>query len=180
MKKILLIAVATATFFSMPIAVGAKNERIVEPIPPREVEIVYVVKGDSDTSTSLEIPIIEETEYEFTAEEIDLLARVVMSESSIEPYECKVGVAKTVINRVMSDNYPNTVAEVVNEPFQFSTADNGTPDSECYKAVHNAIDYPDCFPNDMVYFRTDYYHDYGFPYVKIGKTCFSTTLNYNN
>lgn len=186
MRKLLgTLVIAIVMLIKAPCLVCADSEvkynDIIQPLLKDDVVIEIVeVKGDSIKTNSVK-NIKSTTEYMgFTQEEIDLLARVVMSEASIEPYECKVAVAKTVLNRVVSEHYPDSVAEVVNAPYQFSTADNGTPNAECYKAVFNAIDYPNCFPNDMVYFRTDYYHDYGFPYAKIGKTCFSTKLNYNN
>ena len=115
-------------------------------------------------------PIIEP---EFTDEEIDLMARVVMSEASVLSLDAKQAVAATIINRVRSGKFPDNVHDVVYAPSQYSTADNGDPNEDCYIAVHAAIEY-DCFPEDMYYFRRDHYHHFGYPYCKIGNTYFST------
>lgn len=111
--------------------------------------------------------------YEPTDEERDLMARVVMSEASLLPIEGKQAVAQTIINRFFSDKFPNNIEEVINQPYQYSTADNGTPDSECYEAVDAACKY-EGFPTDMYYFRTGHYHSWAEDYCNIGNTYFST------
>lgn len=113
-----------------------------------------------------------------TQEEIDLMARVVMSESSTEPFECKQGIASVILNRLKAGNYGSDIFEVVNAEGQFSTADNGTPTAECYEAVQAALDYQDGFPSDMLYFRASHYHNFANPYCHIGNTYFSTKTNY--
>jgi N-acetylmuramoyl-L-alanine amidase len=44
---------------------------------------------------------------------LDLLARLVHAEAEGEPYLGKVAVAATVLNRVASSNYPNTIPGVI-------------------------------------------------------------------
>ena len=51
----------------------------------------------------------------FSAQEIDLLARLVHAESAGEPYIGQVAVAATVLNRLESSLYPNTLSGVVNQ-----------------------------------------------------------------
>ena len=111
-----------------------------------------------------------------TDEERDLMARVVMSEASILPIEGKQAIAQTIVNRFFSDKYPNNIEAVCLQPYQYSTADNGTPDSECYAAVDAALTYI-AFPEDMYYFRTGYYHEFAEDYIQIGNTYFSCEVN---
>lgn len=122
----------------------------------------------SDYSFIEEISTRDKMLEEFTQNELDLMARVVMSESSIEPYECKMLVAKTILNRYYSDNFPDSVQTVVEKGF--SMQDNGEVTEECYNAVYDAYLRDD----PVFYFRTDYYHSFGQPYKQVGITCFST------
>lgn len=125
---------------------------------------------------------IPETEPEntFSQDEIDLMARVVMSEASIEPFDCKQAIAAVILNRYRAGNYGSTIYDVVYSPNQFSTGNNGEPTEECYDAVQAAIDYPNSFPSDMLYFRTGHYFAKYHDYAHIGKTYFSTLINHDN
>lgn len=109
----------------------------------------------------------------YTEDEINLMARVVMSEGSILSYDSKKMIAQVIINRVNSDEFPDTVEEVIFQPNQFSTCNNGEPGPDCYKAVDEAIMEME-HPNDLLYFRLDFVQ-YGYEYAKDGNTYFSTT-----
>ena len=113
------------------------------------------------------------TYVEYTDEEIALMARVVMSEASLLPFDGKQAIAQTIINRVLSDGFPDSVKDVVYQENQYSTADNGEVTEECFEAVKAAIEYKP-FPMDMFYFRQDQYHSFACPYMKIKNTYFST------
>lgn len=114
---------------------------------------------------------------EITDEEVALMARVVMSESSLLPQSGKQAVAQTIVNRVLSEDFVgNTVTDIVRTPFQYSTADNGEPTPECYQAVYDALTFVG-FPETMYWFRTDYPHEFGYEYCTIGNTYFSTKEN---
>lgn len=107
-----------------------------------------------------------------TAEEYDLLCRVVMSESDIESIECQIAVCETILNRLVMGGYGNSISEVVHQPYAYSLADNGEPTESVQQAVQFALE-QQSFPSNMVYFRTDHYHDFGQPYMQIGNTFFS-------
>lgn len=119
-----------------------------------------------------------EEESPYTQDEIDLMARVVMSEASILSIEAKQMVAETILNRVDDPHYPNTIEDVIYEPSQFSTANNGEPTEDCYRAVEDAITYR-AFPRDLLWFCSDSAHGYGYDYCTIGNTTFRTRRNYN-
>lgn len=112
----------------------------------------------------------------YTEDEIELMARVVMSEASTLSLDGKQAVAEVIINRVKSKNYPDTITDVINQPKQFYKGDNGEPTEDCYTAIRNAV----CdkkFPDDMYWFRLKKV-TYGYEYIKIGNTYFSTEKNY--
>lgn len=115
----------------------------------------------------------------FTQNDISIMERVVMSEASTEPFECKQAVAATIINRYLSDEFPNNLPDII--AGQFSTQDNGEPTQDCKDAVQAALDYPDCFPPDMYWFRTGHYHEFSkkvYDYTCIGRTYFSTATDW--
>lgn len=108
---------------------------------------------------------------ELTMYNIDLLARVCMSEAGYEPYMGKVAVVMTVLNRC--DRWGKSTEEIVYAPNQYYVG-NLTPSEECYSAVAFAIQNREIFPEDMMYFRLSRYHGFGCPYTIIGHHYFST------
>jgi N-acetylmuramoyl-L-alanine amidase len=78
-----------------------------------------------------------------TSYEKDLMARLVRAEAESEPYAGKVAVAWVVLNRVDSDQFPNTIKEVIYQSGQFSPVSNGAinqaADSESIRAVNEAL-----------------------------------------
>ena len=111
--------------------------------------------------------------YYVTDKEYDLLLRVCMSECGGkygEPLDGKIAVVETILNR--SEIYGKTIEEVVYDPNQYSVADNGEPDETVRKAVDIAL-ISNTYPDDMIYFRSGYYHSFGTPYRQIGNHYFS-------
>lgn len=111
--------------------------------------------------------------YYVTDKEYDLLLRVCMSECGGkhgEPLEGKVAVVETILNRC--EIYDKTIEEVVYEPYQYSVDYNGEPDETVRKAVDIAL-ISNTYPDDMIYFRSRYYHSFGTPYRQIGNHYFS-------
>jgi N-acetylmuramoyl-L-alanine amidase len=91
---------------------------------------------------TLEIP-----ENEVTAEDRELLAKLVHAEAKGEPYAGKVAVATVVLNRVDSTEFPNSIKEVIyqvaNGHYAFSPVQNGeinqAPSEEARDAVQEAL-----------------------------------------
>lgn len=61
----------------------------------------------------------------FTEAEIDLLARLISAEAAGEPYAGQVAVGAVVLNRMRSGIFPNTLAGVIYDPWQFEPVSNG-------------------------------------------------------
>ena len=82
-----------------------------------------------------------------SAADKDLLARLVRAEAVGEPYAGKVAVAVVVLNRVKSDQFPNTIREVIyqisNGYYAFTPVANGQinqpADYASKRAVNEAI-----------------------------------------
>lgn len=75
------------------------------------------------------------------------LARIIHAEASGEPYTGKVAVGNVILNRVKSNEFPNTIYNVIFEYYmgipQFSPVADGsiynTPNSECIRAAQDAL-----------------------------------------
>lgn len=120
---------------------------------------------------------------EFTQSELELLYTTVYCESGDQELEAQIMVAQTILNRILSDKYPDTLRGVVyqrnaeGKP-QFAVInwsdfeDRGwTEDAKA--AVHYALTHR-AYPLDMLYFRDSYYHNFGQPYKNVGDMYFST------
>lgn len=132
---------------------------------------------ESTTSTSA---IIMETtvkdEFDLSDEEIRLIALVTMAEAEGEPELGKRLVIDTILNRVESNRFPNTVYGVVYQPNQFTSVWNGRSDrctvrDDIYKLVMEEA--TSRTNKSVIFFRTDYYHPYGTPMFSIGSHYFS-------
>lgn len=89
----------------------------------------------------------EEESYlstDWDAEESYMLAKIAMAEAEGECIDCKALVICTVLNRVWSDSFPDSIEEVIfqerNGVYQFSPVGNGRyekvePNEECYEAL---------------------------------------------
>lgn len=110
-------------------------------------------------------------------EQLDLLERCVMAEGGGESYECQRAIACVVVNRVLSENYPNTVEGVIKQDGQFSTWPSqirrAAATDEVKQAVREALTSA-AIPENVYYFRSGYYHRWATDYCKIDNTWFST------
>ncbi len=85
--------------------------------------------------------------WNFTPNEIDLFARLVHSEAAGEPYRGLVAVAASVLNRMKSSLYPNTLSGVVYQVtggyYQYSPVLDGRINQpagqQSYQAVNDAL-----------------------------------------
>lgn len=107
-----------------------------------------------------------------TDEEFYEICRVVMNESGGEPYQTQVAVAETIVNRVNSPEFPDTVMEVLNQPWQYSHCENGEVTDSVREAVTQALE-QHIYDTDMVYFRDWYYHEFAEDYFYINNMYFS-------
>lgn len=75
--------------------------------------------------------------------DLDLLARAVHAESRGEPYDGQIAVAAVIINRVESEEFPNTIPGVIYEPLAFSVVADGQINrpagEEALRAAHDAL-----------------------------------------
>lgn len=177
MDLLLFISLAALLTLIIVILMMIKEtqEKPVEASVKEEQQIVMGRVIEAREESPMEVI---EWEIDVTLEELELMSRVVMSEASTVPYKGKVSVAKVLINRVKDGRWGSTMKEVISYPNAFSTADNGDITDECREAVLQALEGAAAFPEDMLYFRSGHYHDFGFPYMEIGNLYFTTLNDY--
>lgn len=85
--------------------------------------------------------------------ELDCLAQVIYFEARGEIKAGQVAVAQVVLNRVHSPKFPNTIKEVVWQPYQFSYTNDGLHErmvdvaakAKAYNVAHFVLDYGQYF-----------------------------------
>lgn len=127
-----------------------------------------ILEEEEEPETSLFEP-VEEFEEEcivdtysgLTDEEYRMLVLAVYLESGNQSYSCKEAVASVILNRLNSDEFPDTIYSVLLQEDQFTIdfSRTDTPDSDCYLAVDNVLSYGSVLPNEVKYFFADYCTD---------------------
>lgn len=79
----------------------------------------------------------------FTANEIRLISNAIYGEARGEPYVGQVAVAGVILNRVASEQFPNSVSGVIFQPGAFTAVSDGqiwlTPNDTARRAAMDAI-----------------------------------------
>lgn len=92
---------------------------------------VLLIPWRSYPSTFAPPSTLQAATVRYTAEEVDLLARLVTAEAEGEPYLGQVAVAAVVLNRVKSPQFPDSITGVIYETYEggkiyaFSPVQNG-------------------------------------------------------
>jgi len=103
---------------------------------------------------------------ETAGREQDCLANAVYFEARGEPIEGQLAVAEVVLNRTRSGRYPNTICEVVTQPWQFSFVRRGNIPradrrSESWRRAVAVARIAEAgasrlLPNDVLWYHADY------------------------
>lgn len=108
--------------------------------------------------------------HEYTTMDIVLIGKLIQHEAA---YESELGqrlVIDTVLNRVESKKFPNTVEEVLSQPGQYCNPDEYPPKG-VYRLVAEEMRWRT--NSDVLWYRTKRYHPYGIPIIKEGAHYFS-------
>ncbi len=157
MKKYLVIFLCFSFLMGNPAETAIKNSN-VDDITGEKILIMATEKEDGETNLKSSQDEInpengdaetenQESNSQYSAEDIDLLARLVHAEAKGEPYRGKIAVAATVLNRIKSSDYPNTIPGVIyqnNYGFQYCPVRNGQinrpADKDAFRAVKEALE----------------------------------------
>ncbi|MBQ9990578.1 MAG: cell wall hydrolase [Lachnospiraceae bacterium] len=108
---------------------------------------------------------------------MDMLARCVEAEAGNQGLEGKRLVVDVILNRTKDPDFPDTIQEVITQPYHFSVYWNGAMDraevsEETWQAIRmelNEISYP-----GVLYFTNEDYLEYGTPWKQVGDHYFNT------
>ena len=92
----------------------------------------------TETAKATEEPLIASMDWD--KDDSYMLCKIAMAEAESEGVEGKALVMLVVLNRVWSEEFPDTIEEVIFQKDQFSPVANGRydeaePDKECYEAL---------------------------------------------
>lgn len=113
-----------------------------------------------EESSEIEVDYYPEFTYskDWSAEESYLLARIAMAEAEGCNTQTKTLIIMCVLNRVWSDEFPDTIEEVIFQENQFSPIDNGRwdrvePNEDCYEAVKVVMEAKYDYSGGATYFE---------------------------
>lgn len=133
-KRIILVGALGAVYMSSLVALAAEPLTV----PPIETELtIEAITPETIQIESEEFPAIRE----FTTDDAYILAKLAMAEAEGEDLEGKALVMMAALNRVESEDFPNSIRGVVFQKKQFSPVSDGRywdvePNEECYKALN--------------------------------------------
>nr|DAG18783.1 MAG TPA: Cell Wall Hydrolase [Caudoviricetes sp.] len=115
-----------------------------------------------DILTNSAIDIVEEevsieTAYDYTQEDLELLAHVIYAEAGSDycTDEMRYGVGSVVLNRVEDECFPDTLYNVIYQKGQYQCTWDGninkTPDKRAYRIAMDLLNNGSIFPSDVVY-----------------------------
>lgn len=93
--------------------------------------------------------------YDYTPNDLRMLAIVITLEAGSEPYKTKLAVGNVVMNRVLSPGYPgDTIHAVLTQPNQFSYNPSVKPNAQSTKAALDVLKYETwVVPQNTYFFR---------------------------
>ena len=113
-----------------------------------------------EESSEIEVDYYPEFTYskDWSAKESYLLAKIAMAEAEGCNIQTKTLIIMCVLNRVWSDEFPDTIEEVIFQENQFSPIDNGRwdrvePNEDCYEAVKIVMEAKYDYSGGATYFE---------------------------
>ncbi len=149
---------------------AAHQEEIMEDAELTAYIEEATAKWESEETTVEEITEDPYTRYtnfskDYCSEDLTLLAQVIESEAGIESYYCKLCVASVVLNRCASEDFPNSLQQVIwqkdNGVYQFSVTiprEDGSraidcePSDDSWEAARDILDNGSIVPLGVLYF----------------------------
>lgn len=180
-----VIVLGAELYFDKPVTKTVANEQTNHSAIVSVVDIP-VVTGPIETTIPEEVQVVEAPvepepvkpiqEEPLSEEEINLIALIVMAEAEGESEDGKRLVIDTILNRVDSERFPETVEGVIYQRNQFTSIWNGRAD-RCYvrddiyqlvrEEMYSRTNY------DVMFFTANNYGAYRTPMFAIGNHYFS-------
>lgn len=150
------------------------------------VHITDVVNKSDDTgetiifgeqyARSLTVLTDEDIEEEKYYDSLELMAICIEAEAGNQGLEGKRLVADVILNRVDSPDFPNSITEVITQPYHFSSYWDGAmelavPTDETFEAVRLELNHRT--NSEILYFTAGEWSKYGTKWKQIGDHYFS-------
>lgn len=192
---VIFYATMMVTIVVLLFVVLLSQAKVNEALLGRTEMLINMVAEEQPESKSLKVDSIEEIPQaeplvtieepeeeevyipEVSEEEIELIARITWCEAGAECEEGKRLVIDTILNRVDSDHFPDSIEGVIFQPNQFSPVSNGAFDKaevreDIYQLVLEELE--SRTDDDVVFFRAGRYHKWGTPLFQVGNHYFSS------
>lgn len=180
MRKVIFTAAAVLTGAFMHHQYMAVNTPVyIQPAQPYR-ETVSIAYESSISAHEEDKPCMDshaDIVENVSGDTLELMALVVEAEAGNQGYYGKQLVADVILNRVDSDDFPDSIAKVLLQPNAFSTIWDGAafraePTQETYDAIAAELLHR-CNP-DVLYFTSEGFSKHGNDWKKVGGHYFST------
>ena len=137
-----------------------KSQR--ETMSPQPAPTIQVNTQEDEAKAETDVPLYPKFTYSKDwdyYEDSYLLAKIAMAEAEGCDTYTKTLVIMTVLNRVWSDEFPDTIEEVIFQENQFSPIDNGRwdrvePNDDCWEAVQAVMEAEYDYSEGALYFES--------------------------
>lgn len=179
LRTLIFLALCIYILFSVcVVGIADENDDEQATVESENVEPITIVSYTPEKPTPAVL--VEESEEEESMvpeEDIELIALVTMAEAEGECEEGKRLVIDTILNRVDSEHFPNTVYDVIYQPNQFSSMWNGRVEhcevrEDICQLVREEITSRTNY--EVMFFTAGEYSAYGVPMFQIEHHYFSS------
>lgn len=160
---IIMMIVALCNMSRLAVSEKVNESYEVKTIKPHISALVTYEPDELDTQegeTGFEVNYYPEFTYskDWSVEDSYLLAKIAMAEAEGCNTRTKTLIIMCVLNRVWSDEFPDTIKDVIFQENQFSPIDNGRwdrvePNEDCYEAVKIVMEAKYDYSGGATYFE---------------------------
>ena len=179
LRTLIFLALCIYILFSVcVVGIADENDDKQATVESEIVEPITIVSYTPEKA--MPAVVVEESEEEepmVPEEDIELIALVTMAEAEGECEEGKRLVIDTILNRVDSEHFPNTVYDVIYQTNQFSSMWNGRVDrcevrEDICQLVREEITSRTNY--EVMFFTAGEYSEYGVPMFQVEHHYFSS------
>lgn len=158
---IIMMIVALCNMSRLAASEEVNESYEVETIKPHVSALVTYESNPQEKETEIEMNYYPEFTYskDWSVEDSYLLAKIAMAEAEGCNTQTKTLIILCVLNRVSSDEFPDTIYDVIFQTNQFSPIDNGRwdrvePNEDCWEAVKVVMEVKYDYSGGATYFES--------------------------
>lgn len=159
---IIIMMIAALCSMSRPVVSEEVNESYeVKTIKPHVSALITCKPNTQKEETEIEVNYYPEFTYskDWSVEDSYLLAKIAMAEAEGCNTRTKTLIIMCILNRVWSDEFPDTIKDVIFQENQFSPINNGRwnrvePNEDCWEAVKIVMEAKYDYSGGATYFES--------------------------